>query len=81
MKKAFFISILILSIQGIFAQSLTYKSFIDSVMNNNIAYRAEKLNVPISEALYKASKALQNPSFSASYGNNSDWGIQMGQSV
>lgn len=81
MKKAFFISILMLSVQGMFAQSLIYKPFIDSVINNNQAYRAEKLNVPISEALYKASKAIQNPSFSASYGNNSDWGIQMGQSV
>lgn len=81
MKKAFFISILILSVQGMFAQSLTYKPFIDSVMNNNQAYRAEKLNVPISEALYNASKAIPNPSFSASYGNNSDWGIQMGQFV
>ncbi len=64
-----------------FAQSLTYKPFIDSVMNNNQAYRAEKLNVPISEALYKASKVIPNPSLSATYGNNSDWGIQMGQSV
>lgn len=64
-----------------FAQSLTYKSFIDSVMSNNQAYRAEKLNVPISEALFKASKAIPNPSFSATYGNNSDWGTQMGQSV
>lgn len=81
MKKAFVISILILGIQGIFAQSLSYKPFIDSVMHNNQAYRAEKLNVPISEALYKASKMIPNPSLSASYGNNSDWGIQMGQSV
>lgn len=81
MRKAFVISILILSIQGLFAQSLTYKPFIDSVMNNNQAYRAEKLNVPITEALYKASKAIQNPSFSATYGNNSDRKMQMGQSV
>jgi cobalt-zinc-cadmium efflux system outer membrane protein len=50
-------------------------------MNNNQAYCAEKLNVPISEALYKASKAIQNPSLSATYGNNSDWKKQMGQSV
>ena len=81
MKKAFVISILILSIQGLSAQSLTYKQYIDSVMNNNQAYGAEKLNVPISEALYKASKVIPNPSLSASYDNNSDWGIQMGQSV
>jgi cobalt-zinc-cadmium efflux system outer membrane protein len=81
MRKAFFISVLILSIQGLFAQSLTYKPFIESVMSNNQAYCAEKLNVPISEALYKASKAIQNPSLSATYGNNSDWKKQMGQSV
>ena len=41
MKKAFVISILILSIQGLSAQSLTYKQYIDSVMNNNQAYGAE----------------------------------------
>lgn len=81
MRKTFVISILLLSIQGLFAQSLIYKAFIDSVMNNNQAYCAEKLNVPISEALYKASKAIQNPSLSATYGNNSDWNKQMGQSV
>ncbi|MBO4840143.1 MAG: TolC family protein [Bacteroidaceae bacterium] len=81
MRKAFIISVLILSIQGLFAQSLTYKPFIESVMSNNQAYCAEKLNVPISEALYKASKAIQNPSLSATYGNNSDWKKQMGQSV
>ena len=81
MRKTFVISVLLLSIQGLFAQSLTYRPFIDSVMNNNQAYCAEKLNVPISEALYKASKAIQNPSLSATYGNNSDWKKQMGQSV
>lgn len=81
MRKTFVIFILLLSIQGLFAQSLIYKAFIDSVMNNNQAYCAEKLNVPISEALYKASKAIQNPSLSATYGNNSDWNKQMGQSV
>ena len=81
MRKASVISVLLLSIQGLFAQSLTYKPFIESVMSNNQAYCAEKLNVPISEALYKASKAIQNPSLSATYGNNSDWKKQMGQSV
>ena len=81
MKRISVISILILSMQGLLAQSINYKTFMDSVMNKNQAYRAEKLNIPISEALYKASKVLPNPSLSASYGNNSDWGIQMGQSV
>ena len=81
MRKASVISILLLGIQGLSAQSLNYKLFIDSVMSNNQAYCAEKLNVPISEALYKASKAIPNPSLSATYGNNSDWSKQMGQSV
>lgn len=81
MRKASIISILLLGIQGLCAQSLNYKLFIDSVMSNNQAYCAEKLNVPISEALYKASKAIPNPSLSATYGNNSDWSKQMGQSV
>ena len=81
MKKAIIIFLLMLNALGVFSQVLTYKPFIDSVMVNNQAYLAEKLNVPISEALYKASKVIQNPSISATYGNNSDWRKQMGQSV
>ena len=81
MKKAVILSILMLCIQSLFSQTLSYKQFIDSVLANNQTYRAEKLNVPISEALHKASRAIQNPSLSASYSNNSDWDIQMGQSV
>ena len=81
MKKAVILSILMLGIQSLFSQTLSYKQFIDSVLANNQTYRAEKLNVPISEALHKASRAIQNPSLSASYSNNSDWDIQMGQSV
>lgn len=62
-------------------QTLTYQAFIDSVVANNQGYRAEQLNVPISEAQLKASRSIQNPSLSVEYGNNSDWGIQMGQSL
>ena len=63
------------------AQSLSYKAFIDSVVEKNQAYQAEKLRVPMSEAILKGSRSIGNPSLSVEYGNNSDWGIQMGQSL
>lgn len=63
------------------AQMLGYREFISAVVENNQEYKAEQLNVPMSEAQLKASRSIGNPSLSMEYGNNSDWGIQMGQSL
>ena len=63
------------------AQSLTYSEYIDSVIEYNQAYRAEKLSLPISESMLKASRSIPNPSVSVEYGNNSDWAIAMGQTL
>lgn len=81
MKKIFIILISFFSFQLSIAQTLSYRQFIDTVLSNNQAYRAEQLNVPISEAQFKAARSVQNPSLSVEYGNNSDWGIQMGQTL
>lgn len=81
MKKIFIVLLSVLSFQTTVSQTLRYRPYIDSVMANNQAYRAEQLNVPISEAQLKASRSIGNPSLSVEYGNNSDWGIQMGQSL
>ena len=81
MKKIITILVSLCSIHFSICQTLSYKPYIDSVMAGNIAYRAERLNVPISEAQLKAARSIQNPSLSVEYGNNSDWGIQMGQSL
>ena len=81
MKKIFIILISFFSFQLSIAQTLSYRQFIDTVLSNNQAYRAEQLNVPISEAQFKAARSVQNPSLSVEYGNNGDWGIQMGQTL
>ena len=81
MKKTAIIVMLVFGIRCAEAQTLSYREFIDSVVANNQGYRAEQLNVPMSEAQLKASRSIDNPSLSVEYGNNSDWGIQMGQSL
>lgn len=81
MKRFFIILLSFFSFQISISQTLTYRTYIDSVLANNQAYRAEQLNVPMSEAQLKASRSIGNPSLSVEYGNNSDWGIQMGQSL
>lgn len=66
---------------GVEAQTLNYKSYIDSIRRNNADYVAEKLNVAISQAELSAARTTDDPSVSLEYGNNSDWSIAMGQSA
>lgn len=42
---------------------------------------SEKLNMDIGKAEVKAARAVDDPSLSFEYGNNSDWSIAMGQSL
>ena len=81
MKKFVVVIVLLSCLQTVCGQTFTYRAFIDSVLANNQAYRAEQLNVSISEAQLKAARSIGNPSLSVEYGNNSDWGVQMGQSL
>ena len=73
--------VLVLLVTGAQAQSLSYKTYIDSIRNHNAAYRAEKLNVAIGQAELMAAHATDDPTLSLEYGNNSDWAIAMGQSA
>ena len=63
------------------AQTLSYNAFIDSLKSHNASYRAQVLNIDISQAEIKAARATQDPTISIEYGNNSDWLIAMGQSA
>lgn len=73
--------VLVFLVSGAQAQSLSYKTYIDSIRNHNAAYRAEKLNVAIGQAELTAAHATDDPTLSLEYGNNSDWAIAMGQSA
>lgn len=63
------------------AQSLDYNSYIDLIKKQNADYVSEELNMAIGNAEVKAAHAVDDPSLSFEYGNNSDWSIAMGQSV
>ena len=63
------------------AQSLDYNSYIDLIKRQNTDYVSEELNMDIGKAELKAARAVDDPSLSFEYGNNSDWSIAMGQSV
>lgn len=81
MKRIAIIIVLFFGVRCAVAQTLGYHEFINAVIENNQGYKAEQLNVPMSEAQLKAARSIGNPSLSVEYGNNSDWGIQMGQSL
>ena len=63
------------------AQSLDYNTYIDLIKKQNADYVSEELNMAIGNAEVKAARAVDDPSLSFEYGNNSDWSIAMGQSV
>ena len=63
------------------AQSLDYNTYIDLIKKQNADYVSEKLNMDIGKAEVKAARAVDDPSLSFEYGNNSDWSIAMGQSL
>lgn len=73
--------VILLLVTGSKAQNLDYKSYMDSVLSRNAALCAERLNIAIGQAEVKAAYATDDPSLSLEYGNNSDWGIAMGQSA
>lgn len=63
------------------AQTLNFNTYIDSIRCRNASFLAQQLNVDISKAEVQAAHATDNPALSVEYGNNSDWNIEMGQSV
>ena len=63
------------------AQTLDYNTYIDLIKKQNADYVSEELNMAIGNAEVKAARAVEDPSLSFEYGNNSDWSIAMGQSV
>lgn len=80
-KITLFCLVLMFLATGAKAQSLNYKTYIDSIQLRNADYVAEKLNISISHAELSAAHATDDPSLSLEYGNNSDWSIAMGQSA
>ncbi|MEG2612061.1 MAG: TolC family protein [Alistipes sp.] len=62
-------------------QPINYTDYMAKVREQNLAYAAEKLNIPISEANIRAAKVFNDPALSVEYANNDDHRMQMGQGV
>ncbi|MEF9950414.1 MAG: TolC family protein [Mucinivorans sp.] len=62
-------------------KSIDFKTYINQVCENNIAYAAQKLNIPIAQANIQAAKVFNDPTLSIEYAYNDDHRMQMGQGL
>ena len=72
------------SVHLILAQTpvrLSYTQYMTCVINDNLGYAAEKLNVPAAQAEVTAAKVFNDPNLSVSYYNNENNTLQMGEGV
>ena len=72
------------SVHLILAQTpvrLSYTQYMTCVINDNLGYAEEKLNVPAAQAEVTAAKVFNDPNLSVSYYNNENNTLQMGEGV
>lgn len=81
MKRIISTAVLALAAISAAAQPMTYDRYYNLVAEKNVLYIAEKYNIDKATAFVEAAKVFNDPELSVSYGNNQDWGLQMGQSV
>lgn len=81
MKRIISTAVLALAAISAAAQPMTYDRYYNLVAEKNVLYIAEKYNIDKATASVEAAKVFNDPELSVSYGNNQDWGLQMGQSV
>ena len=60
---------------------LSYRQYMEKVVEGNLEYAAERLNVNVSEAEVTAAKVFNDPNLSVSYFNNENNSLQMGEGV
>ena len=60
---------------------LPYAQYMSRVIDDNLGYAAEKLNVPAARAEVTAAKVFNDPNLSVSYYNNENNTLQMGEGV
>ena len=69
---------------GLLAQTpvdLPYTRYMSRVIDDNLGYAAEKLNVPAAQAAVTAARVFNDPNLSVSYYNNENNSLQMGEGV
>jgi outer membrane protein, heavy metal efflux system len=62
-------------------QPITLNAYLKNVSKGNLGYIAEQFNVNIAEAGLKAAKVFPDPEISATYSNNQDKTLHMGQGI
>lgn len=62
-------------------KTISFEEYIKQVQEKNIAYAAEKLNIPIADANISSAKIFNDPSLSVGYDYNDDRRMQMGQGL
>lgn len=83
MKKYIILSLLCGNL-SIYAQTLvplTYRQYMERVVEGNLEYASEKLSVPAAKAEETAAKVFNDPNLSVSYFNNENNTLQMGEGV
>ncbi len=80
-KHPIILAALLLAAVGGQAQGLAYPQYLQQVLQHNLSYQSAQLEVQAAQEDLVAARKVSDPVLSASYGNNSDWDIQMGQSA
>lgn len=83
MKTSLFIiiSLLPLICQAQVRRPMSFAEYTEQVRAQNLAYAAEKLNIPIAEATIRSAKVFNDPTLSVEYAYNDDARMQMGQGM
>ncbi len=80
-KHIVIIAALLLAATGVEAQQQTYRQYMQQVLQHNLSYKSAQLELQAAQEELVAARKISDPVLSASYGNNSDWDILMGQSA
>ncbi|MCQ2298395.1 MAG: TolC family protein [Bacteroidales bacterium] len=81
MKRTIILIAVCLIATTIRAQQIDYTTYIQKVLSQNPAFKAAQLDLEASQADLKTARKITDPVLSAEYGNNSDWDIEMGESM
>ncbi|MBR4989289.1 MAG: TolC family protein [Bacteroidaceae bacterium] len=81
MKRVLFLTAIILSLQTVAAQDISYKEYMERVLKDNIALTAKSLDLDIADATAESSKVFNDPTLAVSYTNNEDWSKGLGQGI
>ena len=81
MKRLLFILITAITAAHAAAQNLSYETFMERVLTNNIALTAQRLNIDIATANVKASKTHNDPNLAITYSSNENWSKKLGDAI